>query len=110
MRPFAGTDEGCEDPGGSNQSSSNNFTAARPRFATLYQSSNGVTSTDITSTSFDLYATIVRCNCFLLFTYVTKDSFFNTGLAIANTTGDDEVFGATVTDKITGLTTGGAPN
>ena len=110
LRPFAGTDEGCEAPGGSNQSSSNNFTDARPRFATLYQSSNGVTSTDITSNSFDLYATVVRCNCFLLFTYVTKDNFFNTGIAIANTTGDDEVFGATVTDKTTGYTTGGAPN
>ncbi len=65
----------------------------RPRFVKLNQSSAGVTSTSDSSTSFDLYATIVRCNCFLLYTYVAKDSFWDTGIAIANTTGDLEVFG-----------------
>ena len=52
-----------------------------------------MTSTSETSTTFDLYATIIRCNCFLLYTYVTKDSFWNTGIVVANTTGDAEVFG-----------------
>ena len=66
----------------------------RPRFVKLNQSSAGVTSTSDSSTSFDLYATIVRCNCFLLYTYVAKDSFWDTGIAIANTTGDKEVFGS----------------
>lgn len=65
----------------------------RPRFVKLNQSSAGVTSTSDSSTSFDLYDTIVRCNCFLLYTYVAKDSFWDTGIAIANTTGDKEVFG-----------------
>ncbi len=69
-------------------------TPSRPRFLLQYQSSNGVTSTDYRSTSFDVYATLIRCNCFLLFTYVTSDSFFNTGIAIANTSGDSQVFGS----------------
>jgi hypothetical protein len=85
LYPFAGTAGGCDPP------LTSNF--VQPKFATLYQSSNNVTSTSKTSTTFDLYATIIRCNCFLLFTYVTKDSFWNTGIVVANTTGDAEVFG-----------------
>jgi hypothetical protein len=85
LYPFAGTAGGCDAPLTSNFS--------QPKFATLYQSSNNVTSTSKTSTTFDLYATIIRCNCFLLYTYVTKDAFWNTGMVVANTTGDAEVFG-----------------
>jgi hypothetical protein len=111
LYPDSGTAGDCEAPGGSNQGT-NNFTDNRPRFKLLYQSSGNpnVTDTSPTSNKFDVYATVVRCNCYLLFTYMTKDSFWNTGIAIANTTGDDEVFGATVYDKNTGITTGGAPN
>jgi hypothetical protein len=83
--PSAGTPGSCDAPKTSSFS--------QPRFATLYQSSNNVTSTSETSTTFDLYATIIRCNCFLLYTYVTKDAFWNTGMVVANTTGDAEVFG-----------------
>jgi hypothetical protein len=39
------------------------------------------------------YALIIRCNCYMLFTYVTADAGFDTGIAIANTTGDEAVFG-----------------
>jgi hypothetical protein len=85
LYPFAGTPGTCDAPLTSNFS--------QPRFATLYQSSNNVTSTSQTSTTFDLYATIIRCNCFLLWTYVTKDAFWDTGMVVANTTGDAEVFG-----------------
>lgn len=85
LYPFAGSAGGCDAP------KTSNF--VQPAFATLYQSSNNVTSTSATSTTFDLYATIIRCNCFLLYTYVTKDSFWNTGMVVANTTGDAEVFG-----------------
>jgi len=85
LYPFAGSIGSCDAP------FTKNF--VQPRFATLYQSSNNVSSTSKTSTTFDVYATIIRCNCFLLFTYVTKDSFWNTGMVVANTTGDAEVFG-----------------
>ena len=88
LYPFVGSKEkSCMSPGNSDQAS------GRPRFVKLNQSSAGVTSTSDSSTSFDLYATVVRCNCFLLYTYVAKDSFWDTGIAIANTTGDIEVFG-----------------
>jgi len=42
------------------------------------------------------YAAIIRCNCYLLFTYVTSTpgaAGFNTGIAIANTTSDTAPFG-----------------
>jgi hypothetical protein len=39
-----------------------------------------------------LIAGIIRCNCYLLFTYVTATSAFNTGIVVANTTGDTAVF------------------
>jgi hypothetical protein len=86
LAPFASSPGSCDQP-------ISTSSAVQPRFARLYQSSNNVTSTDKLSTTFDLYATIVRCNCFLLFTYVTKDSFWNTGIVVANTSGDSAVFG-----------------
>jgi len=91
LYPFAGSAGGCDAP------KTSSF--LQPAFATLYQSSNNVTSTSATSTTFDLYATIIRCNCFLLYTYVTKDSFWNTGMVVANTTGDAEVFGTSGAPK-----------
>ncbi len=39
------------------------------------------------------YAQIIRCNCYMLFTYVTATDDFNTGIAVANTTGDTAPFG-----------------
>jgi len=45
------------------------------------------------------YAVIIRCNCYMLFTYVTysKDvnghDLYNTGIAVANTSQDTQVFG-----------------
>jgi len=39
------------------------------------------------------YATIIRCNCYILFTYVTSAAGFNTGIAVANTSQDTQVFG-----------------
>jgi hypothetical protein len=90
------------DGGSIGSCSSPSSTPYRPRFLLQYQSSNGVTSTDYRSTSFDVYASLIRCNCFLLFTYVTKDTFFNTGIAIANTSGDTEVFGSNGAPKQSG--------
>jgi hypothetical protein len=54
LYPFADTPGACDIP------LSSNF--VQPRFATFYQSSNGATSTSKTSTLFDLYAAISRCN------------------------------------------------
>jgi hypothetical protein len=74
-------------------------TVNQPRFVTKFQSGvapNGpsyIGTNSMTDPLFSPYAFVNRCSCFLLFTYITKDSFFNTGLAIANTTGDDQVFG-----------------
>jgi len=65
---------------------------SRPRFLAMIESDNialGNPPDDPTKP----YAVIIRCNCFLLFTYVTSDSAFDTGIAVANTTGDKEVFG-----------------
>jgi hypothetical protein len=39
------------------------------------------------------YAVIIRCNCYMLFTYVTSAAGFNTGIAVANTSQDTQVFG-----------------
>jgi hypothetical protein len=54
LHPFAGTPGSCDPP------LSSSF--VQPKFATLYQSSYNVASTSKTSTTFDLYATIIRCS------------------------------------------------
>jgi hypothetical protein len=67
---------------------------SRPRFLSMIESDNialGNPPDDPTRP----YAVVIRCNCFLLFTYLTADSAFDTGIAVANTTGDVEVFGKT---------------
>jgi hypothetical protein len=61
----------CQKPG--NKSS----TDVRPRFTIQYQPD---TPAD--------YAKIIRCNCFMLFTYVTTAGGFNTGIVVANTSQD----------------------
>jgi len=39
------------------------------------------------------YAEIVRCNCYMLFTYAAWSNGFDTGFAVANTSDDADVFG-----------------
>jgi len=68
-------------------------TPARPRFLLMYES-DALATNNPPSDSHKPYASIIRCNCYLLFTYVTSDSGFNTGIVIANTTGDTAPFGA----------------
>jgi len=60
----------CQAPGASSSD-------VRPRFIIQYTPSTPAT-----------YATIIRCNCFMLFTYVTSGSGFNTGIVVANTSQD----------------------
>jgi len=67
----------------------------RPRFLQIWQSKAfsaaniGCDANDPTK----LYCSVIRCQCFILFTYVTSAAGFNTGIAFANTTGDTAVFG-----------------
>lgn len=42
------------------------------------------------------YADIIRCNCYMLFTYVTSDAAWNTGIVVANTSADTAVFGTSL--------------
>jgi len=68
----------------------NPSSAARPRFLLKYES-DSVANEHLTGANGDghkVYASIIRCNCYLLFTYVTATTDFNTGIAVANTTGD----------------------
>jgi len=67
-------------------------TAARPRFLLMYESDE-LSTNNPPSDVHKPYASIIRCNCYLLFTYVSTNASFNTGIAIANTTGDSEPFG-----------------
>jgi len=85
---------------------------AAPRFSPIYLSGSA-SSTDPTSTLFQVYANIIRCNCYLLFTYVTAlpgtpgvpGSAWDTGISIANTSSDTEVFGTNGAPKQTGPVT-----
>jgi len=68
---------------------------ARPRFLQIWQS-KAYSSANIGCDANDptkLYCSVIRCQCFLLFTYVTAEAGFNTGISVANTTGDTAVFG-----------------
>jgi len=69
---------------------------AMPRFVTSYLSDSAV-STSATSTSFSVYETFTQCVCYLLFTYTTYDNFWTTGIVVANTSDDTNVFPTTVT-------------
>jgi len=83
-----GGSSACEPPG------NNAATDVRPRFALVPVSdadpSNEVPGAGDPSLP---YAQIIRCNCYLLFTYVTYGGGFNTGFSVANTSQDSQVFG-----------------
>jgi len=67
---------------------------SRPRFLKMYES-DAIALGNPPDDPSKPYANIIRCNCFMLFTYVTVDNTWDTGIAVANTTGDTEVFGTT---------------
>jgi len=87
MAPTTSAASGCSQPSSS---------PSRPRFLQMYES-DAVATNNPPDDPTKLYAQVVRCNCFLLFTYVTysgpTDADFNTGIAVANTTGDEAPFG-----------------
>jgi hypothetical protein len=84
LAPTTGTTSSCLAPSG---------TPSRPRFFLMYES-NAIATDNPPDDPHANFASISRCNCYLLFTYVTATSAFNTGIAIANTTGDTAVFTA----------------
>jgi hypothetical protein len=86
LAPAVPTDGTCRAPGGGN-------VISRPRFFQMWES-DAVATNNPPDDPHRLLASIIRCNCFLLFTYVTATSAFNTGIVVANTTGDVEVFGS----------------
>jgi len=83
LAPAVGAASGCAAP---------SATPARPRFLQMYESDD-VATNNPPDDPLKPYAQIIRCNCYLLFTYVTVGSGYDTGIAIANTTGDTLPFG-----------------
>jgi hypothetical protein len=86
MAPDVGEASGCGQPGTSLPAN------ARPRFLQMYES-DAIATNNPPSDPHRAFATVVRCNCYLLFTYATAAAGFETGIVVANTTGDTEVFG-----------------
>ena len=68
-------------------------TPSRPRFLSMMES-DSVATNNPPDDPHAPYASVIRCNCYLLFTYVTATDSFNTGIAIANTSGDMAAFGS----------------
>jgi hypothetical protein len=87
LAPDVSEASGCNQPGTSLPAN------ARPRFLQMFES-DAIATNNPPSDPHRAFASVVRCNCYLLFTYVTATSTFNTGIVVANTTGDTEVFGA----------------
>lgn len=87
LAPVAETaPSGCVQPG----STANSALTLRPRFMQMWESNaDDVIQDDTPLPIFN----IIRCNCYMLFTYVTANGAFDTGISVANTTGDEEVFG-----------------
>jgi hypothetical protein len=85
LGPAVAAATGCGAPG-------SGLVTSRPRFLDMDES-DAVSTNNPPDDPSKPFATIIRCNCYLLFTHVTNVGGFNTGLAIANTTGDTAVFG-----------------
>jgi len=90
MAPLAETLGACAAPA---RASSAGTVRARPRFVTDAARSQSSGCGIPPSEAYVPYADIIRCNCYLLYTYVTSTSAWNTGMVVANTSGDTAVFG-----------------
>ncbi len=98
LSPNGGTAD-CSAPG-------NSANDVRPRFLLVPQSNADPSQENPTPGDPSVpYALIIRCNCFMLFTYVTSAAGFNTGIAVANTSQDSQVFGTGVTPQQVGKIT-----
>ncbi len=85
LAPAVDALSGCPVPTGSS-------TIGRPRFLRMFES-DAVATNNPPDDPLKPYAQVIRCNCYMLFTYVTATADFNTGIAVANTTGDTAPFG-----------------
>lgn len=92
LAPGVDEADGCDDPYGLDDGDPE---VDQPRFLEMLESEDIATNNPPDDAP-ALYASIIRCNCFMLFTYVSYTgptmNDFNTGIAIANTTGDEAVF------------------
>jgi len=84
LAPTTSAASGCAAP---------SATPSRPRFLQMYES-DAIATNNPPDDPHKLYAQVIRCNCYMLFTYVTTENGYNTGIAVANTTGDTAPFGA----------------
>jgi len=89
MGPYAETLKACDKPASVD---GDGKTLHRPRFVKTMRSLNSGCNIP-PDEPVQPYADIIRCNCYLLFTYVTSDAAWNTGIVVANTSGDTAVFG-----------------
>jgi len=88
LAPDVAAITGCRAPGYAPKGESDE----RPRFLRMFETDD-VATNNPPDDPLKPYASIIRCNCYMLFTYVTATADFNTGIAVANTTGDTAVFG-----------------
>jgi len=63
----------------------------RPRFKLVYQPDTAQN-----------YVEVIRCNCYMLFSYVAATGAFDTGFAVANTSSDSAAFGTLGAPQQTG--------
>jgi len=70
---------------------------AMPRFVTNYLSGSYAYTDPLSAgalANFGVYETFAPCVCYLLYPYTTKDSFWDTGVVVANTSDDTGAFAA----------------
>lgn len=64
-----------------------------PDFAEVWQSDGNQDNTyPGQNDPYRPYISIIRCNCYMLFSFVASTADFNTGFAVANTSADSDVF------------------
>jgi len=70
-----------------------------PRFVTNYISgsvSDANPTGTVATTQFGIYEQFAPCVCYLLYPYTTKDSFWDTGVVVANTSDDSGILATAV--------------
>jgi hypothetical protein len=94
MGPFAETLKACEQASHESQEKdkADREERDRPRFVKVMRALKSGCAIP-PDEEMQPYVDVNRCNCYLLFTYVTADNAYDTGIVVANTSGDTAVFG-----------------